>query len=67
VFDVKKRRRKRLALLRDIEATLVRALPFINPRADYADRAEASFSEVIRAALMKDEIEEILNRIRWES
>jgi hypothetical protein len=42
------------------------ALPFIQPRPDYAGRAEGSLSEQIRAAIIREDLEDAIRKIEEE-
>jgi hypothetical protein len=44
----------------DIAKVVGRALPFVQPRPDAAGRADGSFSEQIRAALIREDLEHVV-------
>lgn len=49
--------------LEELVTSTERALPFTQPRRDYAGRDEGSFSEQIRAALVREDLSELLNAL----
>jgi hypothetical protein len=52
-------------LLTQARDSIKSALPFIQPRPDYANRAEGSFSEQIRAGLHRMELEALVETLDW--